>query len=191
MQCQEVLEALPQVEFELIFVKTHGDLDRSTSLRTLGATDFFTRELDQMVLNYECQIAIHSAKDLPDPLLKGLKIVAITKGIDPSDVLVTEALKPGMVVATSSERREEAVRQLVDAHFVDIRGTIEERLEKWKKGEVDGVVIAKAALIRLGIEVPMIELPGETAPLQGKLAIVAREDDHEMEELCKPLCTQA
>jgi hydroxymethylbilane synthase len=194
-QVQEVFDEIkkvhPDIVFEPIFVKTTGDLDKKTSLRGLERTNFFTKELDEMVLKGIARIAIHSAKDLPDPLPLGLKQVALTKGVDPSDVLVLrqgEALKEGMVIATSSERREEMVRQLCSkVSFVDIRGTIEERIAKVDSHQVDGVVIAMAALIRLGIKREIILLPGETAPLQGRLSILARVDDDEISTMFRLL----
>jgi hydroxymethylbilane synthase len=168
------------LEFETHFVKTTGDLDKKTSLRTLDKPDFFTKEVDALVLNGTCDLAIHSAKDLPERLPEGLRLVALTKGLAPYDALVLregEQLKEGAVVATSSVRREEAVNMLgVPVTFTDIRGTIEERLEKLHKKEVDAVVIAEAALIRLGLNPNRLMLPGETAPLQGRLALVARLD---------------
>lgn len=173
-----------QIELELIWVETMGDRDKKSSLRFMEKSDFFTRELDQMLLRGEIQVAIHSAKDLPDPIPRGLKVVAITKGLDPKDVLV---LRPGenhcSVVATSSMRREDAVRSLFpQARFVDLRGTIEERLAKLENQEVDGVVVAEAALMRLKLtHLHRIPLPGETAPLQGRLAIVARKEDIAMQ----------
>lgn len=183
-QVEEVQKEYLHLLFDPIYVKTIGDIDRTTSLRTLVKTDFFTREVDEMVLRGECRLGIHSAKDLPEPLPNGLKLVALTKGVDPSDSLVFrdgESLGAGKVVATSSVRREEMVRLLFpDVDFVDIRGTIGERLAKLEKGEVDGVVIAEAALIRLELTyLNRIRLPGDTAPLQGRLAIIAREEDSE------------
>jgi hydroxymethylbilane synthase len=166
------------------WVETRGDKDRSTSLRDLGKTDFFTRELDEMVLQNKVRIAIHSAKDLPDPLPTGLCVAFLSKGVDPRDCLVLrkgETLRSKMVIATSSERREEAVRQLLgDARFIDLRGTIGERLAKLERGEADGVVVAAAALIRLQLEVPCIYLPGSTVAGQGQLAVVCRDDDQEI-----------
>lgn len=161
--------------FEVVWVETTGDLDKTTSLRALEKTDFFTRELDQMLLERKIDLAIHSAKDLPQPLPKGLKIAAISKGLDPRDSLVIKK-EPIQIVATSSARREEAVRELYpNCTFVDLRGTIHERLEK----EVDGVVVAEAALIRLGLtHLKRVFLPGSTAPMQGKLAIVCREHEN-------------
>jgi hydroxymethylbilane synthase len=141
-------------------------------LRDIGKTDFFTRELDQMLLRGEIDAAIHSAKDLPEPLPKGLVVALITKGVDPRDCLVIKR-EPVRLVAASSLRREEAVRAIFpDCQCVDVRGTIHERLEK----EVDGVVVAEAALIRLKItDLNRLFLPGPTAPMQGRLAIVCRE----------------
>src|SRR5438132_10204375 len=72
----------------VVWVQTTGDIDKKTSLRGLDKTDFFTRELDQMVLQGQIDGAIHSAKDLPEPLPKGLKLMALSKGIDSRDSLV-------------------------------------------------------------------------------------------------------
>ncbi len=168
--------ALP---FPCRYFTTVGDRDRTTSLRSLGKCDFFTRELDEALLAGEIDAAVHAAKDLPDPLPNGLVLVAVTQGVDPSDALVyNEALRPGALIATSSQRREQAVRELLpDARFCDVRGTIGERLARLDRGEVQGVVVAEAALIRLQINRKRIRLPGETAPLQGRLAVVARAGD--------------
>jgi hydroxymethylbilane synthase len=189
-QVEEVQVEYPHVRLEPLFVKTIGDFDRITSLRTLDKTDFFTREIDEMLLRGECRIAIHSAKDLPEPLPKGLELIALTKGVDPSDSLVLrtgEVLSKEFVIATSSIRREEMVRALLsEVKFVDIRGTIEERIAKLENKEVDGVVIAEAALIRLGLtHLHRIRLPGETVPYQGRLAILAREGDEQIRALFK------
>lgn len=188
---KELQQYHPAIYFETTFLTTVGDRDQKTSLRTLDKTDFFTKDIDERVQKGLSRIGIHSAKDLPDPIPAGLSIVAVTKGVDSSDSLVLpqgmtiDTLKKGAIIATSSERREENVRQLrSDLQFVDIRGTINQRLEKMEKGEVDGVVIAEAALIRLELtHLNRVTLPGETTAGQGQLAIVAREDDVEIQEL--------
>lgn len=192
MQVQEVFEELvqydPNIEFVSTFLKTTGDVDQTTSLRLLDKTDFFTKEIDALLLSGEVQIAIHSAKDLPDPLNPGLEVVAITQGVDPSDVLVLR--DPGVVegpmrVGTSSKRREALIRAMYPlAELVDIRGTIEKRLEQLKEGGLDGVVMANAALIRLKLtHHHVLPLPGEPAPMQGRLAVVARRGDEAMKTL--------
>lgn len=193
-QIEEVFAEI-KVPYRTYLVECTGDVDQTTSLRTLDKTDFFTDKIDKMLLQGHCRIGVHSAKDLPDPIPKGLKIVAITQGIDPGDSLVLRefetlhSLKPGSVIATSSSRREDAVRQLrMDLNFRDLRGTIHKRLELLENGEADGIVIAEAALLRLNLaHLNRIRLPGPTAPLQGQLAIVAREDDQEMDFLFRQL----
>ncbi len=194
-QVDEVLHALrrihSEVDFEPIWQKTIGDKDLKTSLRELDKTDFFTKEIDDMLLEKKCRIGIHSAKDLPDPLVRGLSIVAITQGIDPSDALVLrdqerlETLPEGAIIGSSSVRRDEMIKCLrSDLKCVDIRGTIERRLSLLDRSDFDGVVIAEAALIRLNLtHRNRIRLNGQTLPLQGRLAIVAREEDREMAEL--------
>jgi hydroxymethylbilane synthase len=194
-QCQitEVLSELktfhPLVEFDPLFVKTTGDLDLKTSLRNLDKTDFFTKEVDVMQLSGKCRIAIHSAKDLPDPLPQGLAMIALTRGVDPSDVLVSSysisSLPFNAKIGTSSLRRMETILSLrSDLLCVDIRGTIPDRLAQLDAGHYDAVVMAEAALIRLGLtHRSRIALPGPVAPLQGQLAILAQENDQEMQKL--------
>ena len=174
-----------------VWAASPGDRDKQTSLRALDKTDFFTRDLDLMLLNGGIRIAIHSAKDLPDPIPDGLAIVALTACIDPRDSLVfreresLHTLPSGAVIATSSQRREEIVKQIrPDFRVVDMRGTIQERIAKLHTGEADGVIIAEAALIRLKLtHLNRIFMPGETAPMQGKLAIIGRQGDYEISKL--------
>lgn len=190
-QVDEVLREIrvhhPQISFLPHFLKTRGDIDRNTSLRYQPKNDFFTKEVDDLLLSGVVDVAIHSAKDLPEQLPVGLKIVAITRGVDSRDALVMRrGLKLSEVkrVATSSIRRQEVVKELLgEVEVVDLRGTIGERLDRLEI-DVDGVVVAESALIRLGLtELNRVILPGETAPLQGQLAIVARSDDLEMQRL--------
>jgi len=200
-QCEEVLSLLhhvhPDIEFVPTYLETTGDVDLITSLRTLGQTDFFTKEIDERQLKGEFRISIHSAKDLPMPLKKGLKIVALTKCLDCRDALVMrdgfslESLPRGAKIATSSLRREECIKKLrTDFEFVDIRGTIEKRLQALNERLVDGVVIAEAALLRLNLGFyNRILLDCETVPLQGQLAVLARDDDLEMEKLFSSIDT--
>lgn len=183
----------PQVKFEAEFVESRGDRDKVTSLRGLEKTDFFTDTLDTALLQGKAQVALHSAKDLPDPLPNGLVIAAITPCIDPRDALVfakttnfdsASLSSQSFKVATSSKRREEAVREAIPhAVFCDLRGTIEERLKVIETGAADAVVLAEAALIRLGLtHLPRLYLSGKTTHGQGSLAIVVREDQPKLIE---------
>ncbi len=192
---QELLTYHPLVKFHVHYFQSRGDLDLLTSLRNLGKSDFFTKELDELVLKGSYRIAIHSAKDLPDPLPKGLDVACFTKGIDSSDSLVLkegsffEDLPRHALIATSSVKREQAVLALrSDLTFCDLRGTIEQRLAKLGEGKVDGVVIAEAALIRLGLtHLNRIRLPHSTTEGQGKLCVIARQEDWEIKELFQPM----
>jgi hydroxymethylbilane synthase len=194
-QVQEVLTNLqkyhPHIDFKCTFIETTGDKNLKTSLRLLGKTNFFTREIDELQLSQQCRISIHSAKDLPEPIPAGLKIIALTECLNPHDVIV---MRPGdklshlptqAIIATSSLRRENVIRNLrSDICFVDIRGSIHQRLSQLEDRKVDGVVIAEAALIRLKLaHLNQMRLPGPTVPFQGQLAILARENDSEMENL--------
>lgn len=197
VQVEEILREIrkhhPEIEFKVHLMTTVGDRDRDKSLRDFEKTDFFTKEIDEAVLQGKCRIGIHSAKDLPATLPNGLEIVCVTKGLTDADSLVMKEgtsfaeLKKGAMIATSSLRREENVRKLrSDLRFCDMRGTVEERLALLEKGNVDGVVIAEAALIRLGLTgLNRVNVPGETAVGQGKLAVVARTGDSEVKMLFK------
>lgn len=197
-QFEEVAEELalhhPHVKLEPAWVETTGDKNQITSLRTLNKTDFFTREIDALQLARKVRLSIHSAKDLPDPLPEGLSIAALTRGVDPSDVIVLRdpALPHGAKIGTSSERREKNVLALrSDLQCVDIRGNIAKRLSLLDEGVFDGIVMAEAALIRLKLtHRHRIPLPGESAALQGQLAILALTDDEEMHLLLKCLDTR-
>jgi len=198
-QVKELYDALrihhPHIRFDVHYILTVGDRDQATSLRTLGRTDFFTQDIDARVLDGRFQVGVHSAKDLPDPLTAGLSLFCLTQGVDPSDALVLppgetlESLPKGACIATSSARREETVKQLrPDLSFRDLRGTIEQRLAKLHTGEAQGVVLAEAALIRLGLtHLNRIRLPGETTQGQGQLAVVGREQDRHLKTLFKCL----
>jgi hydroxymethylbilane synthase len=184
---RELAHYHPDIEFVPEWVTTTGDKDQNTSLRTMGKTDFFTKEVDALQLDGKIRISIHSAKDLPEPLAEGLQLVALTRGVDPSDSLVynTDPLPHGAKIGTSSLRREQNLMQWrPDFKCVDIRGNIQQRLSLLDEGEIDGIVMAEAALIRLGLtHRKRIPLDGEAAPLQGQLAVIARSEDKEMAEL--------
>jgi len=189
-QVEEVLLELqkvhPEVTFEPIWITTTGDADQKTSLRTMPKNDFFTKEIDEKQMQGDFRISIHSAKDLPEPLREGLTCVCVTKGLDPSDSLLISPTFSGKgKIATSSIRREMTIRELYpEAEIVDIRGNIHERIAQLEEGQIEGLVMAECALIRLGLtHSSRIALPGPYAEGQGQLAVIARSDDDEMKRL--------
>ncbi|MGH2639615.1 MAG: hydroxymethylbilane synthase [Rhabdochlamydiaceae bacterium] len=184
---QEIARHFSHIRFHPIWVITKGDRDKTTSLKTLEKTNFFTDEIDMRQLKGEFRISIHSAKDLPDPLHPDLEIVAFTKGMDPSDSLVVREfpIQFGSRIGTSSHRREAFLKNWRhDLECIDIRGTIDERLKLLDDRVVDGVVVAEAALIRLKLtDRPRLHLDIDTAQMQGRLAVIARKNDHEIRQL--------
>jgi len=175
----------PDTEFVTVTIDTYGDKDTKTPVSDIEGTDFFTREIDQALLRGEIDIAVHSAKDLPDNLKEGIESALTTESIDPYDCLVSKSgsklseLPPGAKIGTSSSRRKTQLKKYrKDFQIVDIRGNIEERLEKLDNSDLDAIVIAACALMRLGLKERITErLPLEILrphPLQGSLAVVIK-----------------
>ncbi len=173
---------------------TQGDRDKTTPLTALHVADnFFTDTLDKAILDGQIDIAIHSAKDLPRHMAEGLEIFALTKSLDDTDAWVSpyawDQLPKGARVGTSSLLRQNQILQLrKDIQVVDIRGTIQERLELLKGGHLDGIIVATCALKRLGLEGEIKSiLPWEGMPLQGQLAVVGRAKDQANKEIFKTI----
>lgn len=195
-QVEEVYLAINQfysVAFERSYYKTQGDIDLDTPLMDLEKTDFFTQTLDLLVKNNEVDLAIHSAKDLPEPLDPDLELIALTNGVDPSDVLVsvkyTLATLPAQAkIGVSSFRRIEGLFQIrQDLKFLSIRGAVDERLKLLEEGVYDALILAEAGLFRLKSQVSRERLDIPVSPLQGKLALVAKKGNLEMKTLFAPL----
>ncbi len=168
---------------------THGDVDKATPLSANTKDDIFTDQLDQALLNGDIDIAIHSAKDLPQTLADGLMVYALTESLDSSDAFIGNVpfgqLPQGAKIGTSSTYRQEKLRELnPDLTPAPIRGTIQERIKQFKEGLYDGIIVATIALKRLGLEDCITGiLPWEGIALQGQLAVVGRQDDYTLREL--------
>ncbi len=186
-QTEEFQKQYPNYNFKVEKIITRGDKDKSTPLTQVSDPDFFTREIEEKLMEGEIDIAIHSAKDLEDDLPDDLITANITPSISPFDCIVyrknysLRTLPATSIVGTSSHRRAEAIvdyrRDLV---VKDIRGNIDERLEQLDNGDYDAIVIAHAALIRLGLTDRISDvLPLDIIspdPLQGRLAVQIRRD---------------
>ncbi len=186
-QTDELKKIFPGVNFEVVIISTLGDKDKITPLSNVEGSDFFTREIDHALLKGEIDVALHSSKDLPDKLSVGLRVVLETESISPFDALVSKGklklseLLYASRVGTSSQRRKDQIRRLrQDLVLVDVRGNIGERLGLIDAGKIDALVVAHAALIRLGLEHRISEVfSGDDCtahPKQGSLALVTRED---------------
>ena len=187
LQVKEVFANFPTITYELIKLDSFGDKNKHLSLLDNPPADIFTRELDDALLYGTADIAIHSAKDLPYPIPKGLEVIVLFDAFDQTDSLVSrdnltlQTLPSGARVGTSSPtRKKELLALRPDVEVVSIRGTIEERIAQVDSGYIDALIVASCALTRLGLSYRVAEvLPFETHPLQGNLAITAnlgRED---------------
>ena len=150
------------VSCELVIVSTAGDRDLASSLSEIGGKGVFVKEVQAAVLAGEADIAVHSAKDMPAETPEGLTIGAVLKRGDPRDALVgcrLADLPNGATVATGAPRRRAQLAALrPDLNFAELRGNIATRLAK--AGNYDAIVVAVAALERLGFVKVGIEAEG-------------------------------
>ncbi|TFB80818.1 hydroxymethylbilane synthase [Terrimesophilobacter mesophilus] len=175
---------------ELVKVTTAGD--RSTaSLASLGGTGVFAAALREALLAGECDIVVHSLKDLPTAPLPGLVVAATPKRADARDALCArggftlETLPVGARVGTGSPRRRaQLLSRRPDLETLDIRGNVDTRLGRVSSGDLDAVVLAAAGLERLGrldAATQLLELSEwPTAPGQGALALEVRAGEEQL-----------
>jgi hydroxymethylbilane synthase len=140
---------------EYVVVTTTGDRDQQSDLHAIGGQGVFTKEVQQSVLDGHADLAVHSAKDLPATTVEGLALAAIPERADPRDALVGStlaALPTGAHVGTGSvRRRAQLAATRPDLTFGPLRGNIETRLRKREEQGYAAVVVAYAALERLGL----------------------------------------
>lgn len=185
--------AFPACSFEDVPVSTPGDRDLTTDLRATPS-NFFTRDLDDKVLSGELDCAVHSAKDLPEPVAAGLDWLWLQWVEDPRDAIILPAgrsmadIPANARIGVSSDRREAYCRKKFPAaRLCNIRGNIEARLQQLDRGDYDILIMAAAALIRLGMKnritesIPVTELAPPDG--QGYLAITFRAGDKRFERI--------
>jgi hydroxymethylbilane synthase len=166
-------------------VSTLGDRDQTSELHSIGGLGVFTKEVQQAVLDGRADVAVHSAKDLPTATPPGLVLAAIPERADPRDALVgcaLGALATGARIGTDSvRRRAQLASARSDLMFGPLRGNIETRLRKREEMGYDAVVVAFAALERLGLAGEAAEVLDPEVMLpqvaQGALAAECRLDD--------------
>ncbi len=178
----------PSLDLRELQVVTTGDRVVDRPLAEVGGKGLFVKEIEDALVDGRADFAVHSIKDVPSVLSPGLVIACIPLREDPRDVLVAprhrtlDGLPPGARVGTSSLRRAAVLKQRrPDLSIVPLRGNVDTRLRKVDAGDADGIVLARAGLIRLGLEGRATEVL-ETdvslpAPGQGALGIECREGD--------------
>lgn len=185
------LEALG-ASAELVRVETEGDRNLApfAAIRGMG---FFTKAVQDALLDGRADLAVHSYKDLPSAAVDGLEVAAVPRRADPRDVLVIRPdahdpaegswfpLRTGAQVGTSAARRRHQIaHRRPDLHLHELRGNVPTRVDRLRDGAFDAVVLAAAGIERLGLDLsdlvvhpldPRVFVP---APAQGALALEAR-----------------
>ena len=161
IQSQIVMEKIkeynPEIELELVTMKTTGDIILDRTLDKIGGKGLFVKELDRALRNNEVDITVHSGKDVPMEVPEDLPLVAFSKREDPRDVLVLpkgikeiDFSKP--IGCSSARRRVQLKKIFPNCTVMPVRGNILTRLEKLDRGEYSALVLAKAGIKRLGLE---------------------------------------
>ncbi|MHA4807975.1 hydroxymethylbilane synthase [Flavitalea flava] len=198
-QATQVKEQLEShgINSELVRIKSEGDLDLQTPLYEMGVQGIFTRSLDNALLNHTIDIAVHSMKDVPTQLPRGLKQAAVLKRGPVSDLLVYKT-EPGFLrqkevvahIATSSVRRKAQWLHKFPLHQMhNLRGNVNTRLKKLDSENWDGAIFAQAGLERIHLrpEKSIILDWMLPAPAQGAIMVVCREEDDSTDEACRLL----
>jgi hydroxymethylbilane synthase len=191
---KEVQARHPEVQVELVKIKTKGDKILDTPLSKVGGKGLFVKEIEEALLKKDVDLAVHSMKDVPAELQSGLKLSVYPKREDPRDAFVSrhfravKDLPQGASVGTSSLRRAaQLLHMRPDLHIVPLRGNVDTRLRKLDSGDLQAIVLATAGLNRLGLSDRI------TAPLspeavlpaigQGVLGMELRADDEKTRNL--------
>jgi hydroxymethylbilane synthase len=181
---------------ELVLIKSEGDIDLVTPLYAIGVQGVFTKTLDAALLNDRIDIAVHSMKDVPTQLAKGIAQAAVLPRASYKDLLVLRDTDPideqllagqKMVVATSSIRRKAQWLHRYPNYEIDnLRGNVNTRLRKLKESSWLGAIFAAAGLERINLRPEnAIELDWMLpAPAQGAIMAVCREDDSFTMDVC-------
>jgi hydroxymethylbilane synthase len=200
---EKLRAAHPGLKIETQIIKTTGDERLDVSLSAPGSLEkgLFTKELEEALLAGKIDAAVHSLKDLPTEQPDGLIVGTILERADPSDVLVSKsvgglkALPEGATVATSSPRRKaQLLRLRPGLRVAEIRGNVPTRLRKLAESStLDGLLLAKAGLDRLGLQIIPAGLHWEVvkeilpAPGQGAIALEYRANDSTTGDLLKAI----
>ncbi len=187
----QIEQAHPQTRVELVKITTKGDKILDVPLAKVGGKGLFVKEIEDALLDGSVDLAVHSMKDVPTELPKGLHIGIIPMRETPYDAFLSNhfdsiaALPQGATMGTSSLRRKSQLASMrPDLNIVDLRGNVDTRLRKLDEGTYDAIILAGAGLNRLDLAHRITTLlPAEQmlpAIGQGALGIELRQDDNEL-----------
>lgn len=176
------------VETEIVIIKTSGDKFQQASFSQIAGKGVFIKELEDALLDESIDLAVHSMKDVPTDMPAGLTIAAIGKREDVRDALLSssgatlETLAREARVGTSSLRRQsQLLHARRDLQMRELRGNVDTRIEKLRRGDYDAIVLAKAGLDRLGLSGQISQVLSHNVSLpaagQGAIGIEARAND--------------
>jgi hydroxymethylbilane synthase len=196
VQAEMVRTALGHAE--IVVVKTSGDRIQDRTLADAGGKGLFTKELEEALFENRIDLAVHSMKDVPAVLPKGLMIGALLPREDPRDALVApnartlSDLPRNARVGTSSVRRKaQLARARNDVQSLLLRGNVDTRLAKLDSGAFDAIILAVAGLKRLGLgeraNAPLSPQEWLPSPAQGAIGLEIRADDARTRESVSPL----
>ncbi|HYQ04318.1 MAG TPA: hydroxymethylbilane synthase [Polyangiaceae bacterium] len=197
-QCRALVAELqrlhPQFTFEELQVVTTGDRVQDRALSEIGGKGLFIKEIEEALLDGRADFAVHSSKDVPPELAPSLIVECFPEREDARDVLISgsganfDALPQGATIGTSSLRRRIQLSALrPDLRFSILRGNVDTRIRKCRAGEVEAIVLARAGMVRLGIENEASEVLSAERSLpavgQGALAVEQRAGDQDVSAL--------
>lgn len=186
------------IEIEIKKIRTKGDKILDAPLAKIGDKGLFVKEIENELMKGSIDLAVHSLKDMPTAVPRGLSLGAILEREDPRDALISKSgvgldqLPPGTTVATSSlRRRAQLLKYRPDLKLVDVRGNLDTRVRKMEEGQFGAIILAAAGLKRMGWEdriteriSPEVSLP---AVGQGAIVVEIRENDEFVLSLMKHL----
>jgi hydroxymethylbilane synthase len=192
VQANTVVESLkktaPEVNAEICVIKTSGDIMQDVSLLKIGGQGAFVKEIEDVLLSGDIDLAVHSMKDVPGEIPDGLIFAAILPREDVRDILVSrgnvkiELMPMGAKIGTGSLRRGAQLQAMMpDVTIVPLRGNVDTRLKKIETEDLNGVILAAAGMKRLGYGTRIAQyLPVELmlpAVGQGAIGLQIREAD--------------
>ena len=201
----ELEQRFPNLAIHIEIIKTIGDKILDSPLSKIGDKGLFTREIEHALLDKRIDVAVHSLKDVPTQLPAGLTIGAITKREDVRDVFIShpkklykqfDGLPRGANIATGSLRRKcQIMNWRPDINIIDVRGNLNTRFEKLDASDWDGMILARAGVLRLGFSERVSEIfpTNKILPAvgQGALAIEIRDDDAATLRYVRELASEA
>lgn len=191
-------------EVELKIIETKGDRVQDLSFDKIEGKGFFTKEIEEALLNQEIDLAVHSHKDLETTNPMGLIIAAVSYRENPTDQLLVRKesfdptkplkVKKNALIGTSSVRRKsQVIRMREDIQLKDLRGNVPTRVDKLRKGLYDAIILATAGIKRLNLDLSdfeTIEIDIRNfvpAPAQGVLGLQIRESDKALGEFLQEI----